>query len=44
LRIETKTKHLEFSMENEWGGDVFMIGYAADIFVLDELALKNNLI
>lgn len=43
LRIETKTKHLEFSMENEWGGDVFMIGYAADIFVLDELALKNNL-
>jgi beta-lactamase family protein len=43
LRIETKTRHLEFSMENEWGGDVFMIGYAADIFVLDELALKNNL-
>ena len=43
LRIETKTKHLEFSMENEWGGDVFMIGYAADIFVLDEIALKNNL-
>ena len=34
LRIETKTKHLEFSMENEWGGDVFMIGYAADIFVI----------
>ncbi len=43
LRIETKTKHLEFSMENEWGGDVFMIGYAADIFVLNEVALKNNL-
>jgi hypothetical protein len=43
LRIETKTKHLEFSMDNEWGGDVFMIGYAADIYVLDEMALKNNL-
>lgn len=43
LRIETKTKHLEFSMDNEWGGDVFMIGYAADIFVIDEIALKNNL-
>jgi hypothetical protein len=43
LRIETKTKHLEFSMQNEWGGDVFMIGYAADIFIIDELALANNL-
>ena len=43
LRIETKTKHLEFSMDNEWGGDVFMIGYAADIYVIDEIALKNNL-
>ena len=43
LRIETKTRHLEFSMENEWGGDVFMIGYAADIYVLHEIALKQNM-
>lgn len=41
--LRTKSRYLNFSLDNEWGGDVFIGGYSLDMDVLDEIAMKQNL-
>src|SRR5205823_4273528 len=43
LRITTHTWKLEHSIKELWGGDVFFIGYGADIYVLDDKCLVDNI-
>lgn len=43
LTIVTTSDAIEYALQNEWGGDVLFVGYAADVFVEDEVALENNL-
>ncbi|HYV90811.1 MAG TPA: MBL fold metallo-hydrolase [Chitinophagales bacterium] len=42
LLIRTQSHILDYSLESPWGGDVLMVGYGADIDVLNEIALKEN--
>lgn len=43
LLLRTKSRFLNFSLDNEWGGDVFIGGYSLDMDVLDDIAMKENL-
>jgi hypothetical protein len=43
LLLRTKSRFINFSIDNEWGGDVFIGGYALDMDVLDDIAMKENL-
>jgi hypothetical protein len=43
LKITTQTFKLDYAIKEEWGGDVFFIGYGADIDILDQKCLKDNL-
>ncbi len=43
LKISTHTHKLQYAIAEEWGGDVFFIGYGADIDILDQNCLKDNL-
>lgn len=43
LLLYTKSRFLNFSLDNEWGGDVFIGGYSCDIDILDDIALSQNL-
>lgn len=43
LRIRTNKKNLLHSIHELWGGDVFFIGYGADVDVLKEDCIKDNL-
>ena len=43
LKITTHTFKLDYAIKEEWGGDVFFIGYGADIDILDQKCLKDNL-
>ena len=42
LLIRTQSQILEYSLATPWGGDVLMVGYGADIDVLNDIALKEN--
>lgn len=43
LRIRTYSDRLRYALDELWGGDVFYIGYGADIDVLDDSCLKDNI-
>ena len=43
LKITTHTAKFDYAVTNLWGGDVFFIGYGADIYVLDEACLADNI-
>jgi hypothetical protein len=43
LTIVTTAEAIEYSLSDEWGGDILFVGYAADVFVENEIALENNL-
>ena len=43
LLLRTKSRFLNFSLDNEWGGDVFIGGYSLDMDVLKDIAMKENL-
>ena len=43
LIISTSTNLLNYSLDQEWGGDVLTIGYGIDIEVFDESTLEKNL-
>ena len=36
LLIELKSKTLEYTIDNEWGGDALIIGYGAEVFIYNE--------
>lgn len=40
LRIELKSKTIEYAIDQEWGGDAIIIGYGAEIFLEHEDAAK----
>lgn len=43
LLIRTNSRNLLYSINELWGGDVFFIGYGADIDVLNPACLDDNL-
>ena len=43
IRITTFTFRLKHAVEELWGGDVFYIGYGADIYILKSDCLKDNI-
>lgn len=43
LTIKTYSFRLKHALTELWGGDVFFIGYGADIYVTDESCLKDNI-
>lgn len=43
LIIKTYSFRLRQALNELWGGDVFYIGYGADIFVTDDNCLKDNI-
>jgi hypothetical protein len=43
IKITTYTHRLNYALKELWGGDVFYIGYGADLEVLDEVCLKDNI-
>ncbi|MBI1221112.1 MAG: hypothetical protein GC180_00785 [Bacteroidetes bacterium] len=43
IRIRTYSDRLRYALETLWGGDVFYIGYGADIDVLDDACLEDNI-
>lgn len=43
LTIETTSKILQYSFYSEWGGDAIVIGYGAEIHILDKSIIQNNL-
>ena len=43
LSIKTHSWKLAYAIDELWGGDVFYIGYGADIYILNENCLKDNL-
>ena len=43
LLMTTHTWKLLHAATQEWGGDVFYIGYGADIYIVDEECLKDNI-
>ena len=43
LLLKTKSRFLNFSLDNEWGGDVFIGGYSCSLDVLQDIAMKQNL-
>jgi len=43
LKITTHTWKLDYAIKELWGGDVFFIGYGADICVLEESCLIDNI-
>jgi hypothetical protein len=43
LTIVTTSDAIEYSLADPWGGDILFVGYAAEVFVQQESALKNNL-
>lgn len=43
LVLETTSKILNYSFGSEWGGDAIVIGYGAEITILDKSILKENL-
>ena len=43
LLLRTKSRFLNFSLDNEWGGDVFIGGYSLDMDVLNDIAMTENL-
>lgn len=42
LKITTHTWKLDYAIKNEWGGDIFFIGYGADIEILNQSCLTDN--
>lgn len=43
LLLRTKSVYLNHSIDNEWGGDVFIGGYICHIDILDDIAIEQNL-
>lgn len=43
LKITTHSWKLDYALKELWGGDVFFIGYGADIYILDEKCLEDNI-
>lgn len=43
LVVSTTTDRLRYALENPWGGDVFMIGYGADIDIVNKDCLEDNM-
>jgi hypothetical protein len=43
LTIETTSKILNYSFDSEWGGDAIVIGYGAEIHILDKSIIGKNL-
>lgn len=43
LKINTSTQNLSYSINELWGGDVFFIGYGAEINIIDQACLEDNL-
>lgn len=43
LIVKTTSANLVYSIEELWGGDVFFIGYGADIEILNPDCIKDNL-
>ncbi|PBQ33034.1 hypothetical protein CNR22_15030 [Sphingobacteriaceae bacterium] len=43
LILETSSKILNYSFASEWGGDAIIIGYGAEITILDKRSLEKNL-
>lgn len=43
LTIKTYSFRLRHSLDELWGGDVFYIGYGADIYVTDNKCLEDNI-
>jgi hypothetical protein len=42
LLIRVPSHVLHYSLATPWGGDILMVGYGADIDVLNEIALREN--
>ena len=43
LTIETYSYRLRHAINELWGGDVFYIGYGADIYITDDTCLMDNI-
>lgn len=43
LEIQTTSTNLFYAIKELWGGDVFFIGYGADIHIIEDDCIKDNL-
>ena len=43
LLLKVKSKTLNYSIDNEWGGDAIIIGYGCELSVFDKDAIKDEL-
>ncbi len=43
LLLKTKSKSLDYSISNEWGGDAIIIGYGCEIIVFEKETIQQEL-
>ena len=43
IKMTTHSWKLAYAVNEFWGGDVFYIGYGADLYIIDEACLKDNI-